>query len=142
MLGQWQSVKSKRIHSVDDLLGGVSREWKSVDPLYWDFSSCPADELDECHAYEYARHVGPILQDVARLRKAKGRSFGQLFGSLRKVVFDPRSLRRGALFWFYPEFPKAPYLGVPAEERQRRMKIAWGSKSQAEGLADMLRPIL
>jgi hypothetical protein len=137
-------VKSKRTHSVYDLLeGNVSdaEQWKSVDPLNWDFSSCPDTELDECHAYEFARHVEPILQDVARLRKGKKQSFDHLFASLRKIVFAPGSVRRMALFWFYPEFPKAPYLSIAPKERDRRIKIAWGGpKAQIAALAAMLQP--
>lgn len=144
ILGQRDQVKPKRPYSVYDLLDGKvpdAEQWEPVDPLDWDFRSCPDDELDECHAYEYARHVGPILQDVARLRKGKGRSFDQLFASLRKIVFATDSVRRMASFWFYPEFPNAPYLSIPAKERDRRVKIAWGEpQAQAAAFASLLRP--
>jgi hypothetical protein len=128
------------VHDLSQLIDEAERE--TVDRLYWDFSSCPREELDECHAYEFARNVKSIHQDVAHLRKGKQQSFDRLFGALRKVVFAPLSGRRYALFWFYPEFPKQPYLSIPAKERCRRMKIAWPSDPRAAHAAGLSPKIL
>jgi hypothetical protein len=130
-------VKSRRSHDFFQLIDDAERE--TVDRLNWDFSSCPPDELDECHAYEFARNVAPIRKDVARLRKGKRRTFDHVFATLEKVVFAPTSPRRYALFWFYPEFPEKPYLSISAKERNRRRKIAWPC-NQRTAHAAMLSP--
>ena len=97
-------MKSRRSHDLFQLIDDVERE--TVDRLNWDFSSCPPDELDECHAYEFARNLTPIRKDVARLRKGKRQTFAHLFATLKKVVFAPASPRRYALFWFYSGVPR------------------------------------
>jgi len=132
--------QSGRRRSIDDILEGkVLDAQRMPDPLYWDFSSCPAGEVDECRAYEFARHVRAIREDVARLRKGMEQSFDKLFAHLRKTIFASGSHRQTALFWFYPEFPKQPYLSVPAEERNRRTKLAWPLPERA-AMAAALHP--
>jgi hypothetical protein len=133
-------VKSRRRRDIFQIVDDAERE--TVDRLNWDFSSCPADELDECHAYEFARNVAPIHQDVARLREGKQRTFDHLFAELRKVVFAGTSSRRNALFWFYPEFPEKPYLSISGKERSRRIKIAWPYNQRAAHAATLCPKIL
>ncbi len=108
----------------------------------WDFSSCPEDEVDECHAYEFARHVVPIRDEVAHLRKGKALGFDRLFKELREPVLGSASRRRYALFWFYPEFPTKAYLEIPVGERRRRFKIAWPSSERAAESAMLVPKIL
>jgi len=128
-------VKSRRVHDLSELVDNAERE--TVERLHWDFSSCPHDELDECHAYEFARHLGPVRQDVARLRKGKQQTFDHLHAALMDVVFRSTGARRYAVFWFYPEFPDKPYLSISATERSRRMRIAWPSDKRAAHAAMM-----
>jgi hypothetical protein len=128
-------VKCRRVHDLSELVENAERE--TVERLHWDFSSCPHDELDECHAYEFARHVGPVRQDVARLRKGKQQTFDHLYAALMDVVFRSTTARRNALFWFYPEFPEKPYLSISATERSRRMRVAWPSDQRAAHAAMM-----
>ena len=128
-------MKSRRVHDPSELVEYAERE--TVDRLNWDFSSCPPDELDECHAYEFARNVAPIRKDVARLRKGKRRTFDHLYAALMDVVFRSTTARRNALFWFYPEFPEKPYLSISATERSRRMRIVWPSNQRAAHAAMM-----
>jgi hypothetical protein len=130
-------VKASAFHLLAE--PGDGNERKTVRRLSWDFGSCADDEVDECHAYEFARHVTLIREDVASLRKGKQQSFDRLFTALREIVFGPPVARCYALFWFYPEFPEKPYLEIPVEERRRRMKVAWPSTEQA-ARASMLSP--
>jgi hypothetical protein len=98
-------VKSRRVHDLSELVDNAERE--TVERLHWDFSSCPHDELDERHAYEFARHVGSARQDVARLRKGKQQTFDHLYAALMDVVFRSTTARRNALFWFYKPMDRA-----------------------------------
>lgn len=87
----------------------------------WDFSDCPAHEIWECHAYEFAREIQVIRKDVDSLRKNVPRTFEALLNALRPRV--ERTLRTMALFWYCPEFPDKPYLTIPVEERKRRRRM-------------------
>jgi hypothetical protein len=131
-------VKTNALENLAERLD--RKEQKTIPRLRWDFGSCPNYEVDECHAYEFARNVPRIREDVARLQKGIPKSFDKLFAARRDAVFA--SHRRSALFWFYPEFPEKPYLEIPVEERRRRMSVAWPAKQQAAHAAALSPKIL
>jgi hypothetical protein len=103
--------------------GRQSPEPPQVPRAEWDFSSCPKDESFECDAYEFARETAAIREDVRSLRKGIGRTFDDLVSALPERI--DRTPRGMALFWYCPEFPHKPYLAMPTDERQRRLRTLW-----------------
>lgn len=95
----------------------------------WDFNGCPADELWECRAYEFAREIQVIRDDVDSLRKNLPCAFEALVNALRsRVQSMPLEM---ALFWYCPEFPDKPYLTISVAERRRRSRMLWPSATAA-----------
>ena len=95
----------------------------------WDFSDCPDAEIWECRAYEFAREVQVIRDDVDSLRKNLPCTFGALVNALRSRIES--TLRAMALFWYCPEFPDKPYLTISAAERRRRFRMLWPRSATA-----------
>ena len=104
----------------------------------WDFSGCPADELWECRAYEFAREIQGIRDVVDSLRKNLPCTFEALVNALRsRVQSMPLAT---ALFW-YSEFPDKPYLTIPVAERRRRFRLLWpGSATAAISITPKIIP--
>ena len=95
----------------------------------WDFSDCPDAEIWECHAYEFAREIQVIRDDVDSLRKNLPCTFEALVNALRsRIQSTPRAM---ALFWYCPEFPDKPYLTISAAERRRRFRMLWPRSATA-----------
>jgi len=100
-----------------------ARTRDSLPRLEWDFASCPPDEVFECRLYEFARETGAIRKDVEALRKGLTPTFEKLVKALCEPI--SRSARINAIFWYYPEFPTKPFLSIPVNERQRRLRTLW-----------------
>src|SRR5882757_5155489 len=100
-----------------------ARTRDSIPRLEWDFASCPADEVFECRAYEFARETAVIRKDVESLRRGIAPIFEELVKSLRERI--GRTKRLMAVFWYCPEFPNKPYLSIPVNKRQRRLRTLW-----------------
>lgn len=95
----------------------------------WDFSGCPANETWECRAYEFAREIQVIRDDVDSLRKNLPCTFEALVSALRSRVQS--MLLATALFWYCPEFPDKPYLTISVAERRRRFRMLWARSATA-----------
>ena len=67
-----------------------------LQPLDWDFSSCPPDELPVLYGYEFSRESDSLLAEV-------------------------NSIRLGSRRFGWPEWPEQPFLSIPARQRQERL---------------------
>lgn len=96
-----------------------------IDPLDWDFSSCPPGELTDCYRYEFARESEMLKQSAQAWRNGiQGCRFDDWVSVARK---NSRRSRPHFFGWepfnFYPEWPQQPYLAVKVPERARRRNL-------------------
>jgi hypothetical protein len=104
----------------------------------WDFSGCPADEIWECRAYEFAREIQVIRDDVDSLRRNLPCTFEALVNALRSCIQSkPLAM---ALFWYCPEFPDKPYLTISVAERRRRFRKLWPRATAAIAVIPKIIP--
>jgi len=68
-----------------------------LQPLDWNFSSCPPDELPILYGYEFSRESDSLLAEVDSIRRGSRPYFG------------------------WPEWPEQPFLSIPARQRQERL---------------------
>jgi hypothetical protein len=88
----------------------------------WDFTTCPDEELADCRLYEFKSQSPYARQEILAWRQ-----------TCNAETFDEfLYLARGTLTWakygqqFYalwPEWPDAPYLSIPPDERKRRRDL-------------------
>lgn len=64
--------------------------------------------------------------------------FDDLAKALRGRV--SRTARLMAIFWYCPEFPQKPYLVIPIDERQRRLRTLWPPASSSIALKPQIVP--
>src|SRR6516162_11726002 len=93
----------------------------------WLLSVCPDNQVLFCHNYEYNRELKDYhLTSLAWREKAKEKTFDgfrQLFEATR-LAFPPKpALNISGLFpfYFFPEWPHAPFLSINPPERRRRL---------------------
>ncbi len=85
---------------------------KSIDPLEWDFSDCPDEELTECYLYEYARESAKF--------KAWHRAWLHWL-SLQKLSANVPLGCWGTRYALRSEckaFPQTTWLKIPASKRR------------------------
>jgi hypothetical protein len=90
------------------------------------FVDCPADELGPCYFYEFSRESKSLREACAANRPDVPPNVADGFAY---YLNSPWSSAQGALisdparlFMLWPEWPDKPYLQIPAEERQKRLR--------------------
>ena len=104
----------------------------SLEKYDWNFDSCPRDEINDCYVYEYSRESDYLIKGVRNLRKnIDYSSFDDLYKAYyNKAFYFVGSRSRNSLY-FFPEFPKKPYLSVTKSERKRRITCLFGDEHEA-----------
>jgi hypothetical protein len=67
-----------------------------LQPLDWNFSTCPKEELPILYCYEFSRESISLRDAIEHMRRGKP-GFG------------------------WPEWPEQPFLSIPARKRQKRL---------------------
>jgi hypothetical protein len=103
----------------------------------WNFEHCPKNEIEQCWLYEFSREVGWLKAAVAKRRAPiTGRD-----GTKHQVdTLTPFARDTLYAFLLIPQWPVAPYLSIPQEER--RKWISWTRlQTEQEFLATSLVPM-
>jgi hypothetical protein len=99
-----------------------SRIWLPED---WDFRSCPKAELPVCWHYEFARESNRLILLVEIIRRV---------GPKRPHFY----VRKDFVNFGWSEWWRQPYLTIPLQERENRLK--WLQEPSDEALAGLLNP--
>jgi hypothetical protein len=114
----------------------TEEEYPRLSRFEWDFSTCPAWELEECWYYEFKRESPVVRLIIVDWRKnCDPPTFG-LFLHLAQMMLIPPE--RKHLYAFCPEWPSCPYLSIPPAERKRRFSQSF--RNETESLAAELEP--
>jgi hypothetical protein len=79
---------------------------RELEPLDWNFSSCPEQEIPYLFCYEFARECLAVLENVEFMRHG---------------VIEPPTYWSPNPDFGWKEWPVWPYLSVPQAERQKRI---------------------
>jgi len=110
---------------------------KELPQAEWDFSTCPEKELYPCMVYESARDRPDLIEEVEKRRQqAKTQSFDGYFESFPPVKgFE--YLRVELCFFYFPEWPKRPYLTISQEDRKERLRAL---RPAPIGIEEIIKP--
>jgi hypothetical protein len=89
----------------------------------WGFRSCPEGELSACWTYEYAREIPELVSSVEAWRNAAS---SRNFESFLKLPGRPSACNPFDVFLFFPEWPRAPYLSISNNVREKRRQRIYG----------------
>jgi hypothetical protein len=93
----------------------------------WSFQQCPAEELSNCHTYEFNRSSDLIIETVERWRAGEIDAFTESL-----VMLFPFTS-----YWMLDsDWPEKPYLDIPEEERWRHIV----KQQEVNCLADLVDP--
>ena len=99
---------------------------KSLDRHEWCFEECPADEIDYCWTYEYARESEILRKLVLKWRRgAKGNKVEDYIVLADEINAEPVSL---SVYQFLPSWPDKPYLSIEPKIRKAwldRIGMPW-----------------
>jgi hypothetical protein len=86
------------------------------DPSEWYFEECPADEIDYCWTYEYARESDTVKKVIAKWRRrAKGNKVEDYVALADEINAEPIFL---SVYPFFPCWPHKPYLSIDPKIRK------------------------
>jgi hypothetical protein len=89
---------------------------KRLDRNEWYFEECPADEIDYCWTYEYARE-SPLLRRVVMTwrRGAKEDKLEDYMALVEQIKAEPVGV---SVYPFMPSWPNKPYLSIDPKVRK------------------------
>jgi hypothetical protein len=89
---------------------------KSPDGNEWYFEECPADEIDYCWPYEYARESELLRSVIAKWRGgAKGNKLEDYIALDDEIHAEPFD---SSVYPFFPCWPNKPYLSIDPRTRK------------------------
>jgi hypothetical protein len=90
-------------------------------PLDWNFTSCPSKEIPFLFCYEYSRELSWIEEEIETIRDSGTKPVG----------------------WHdWLEWPDRPYLWLPKNERQERLKILLNRGEEGSPLGFRVVPLI
>jgi hypothetical protein len=84
-----------------------SKPTGELQPLDWNFSTCPREEIPYLFSYEFARECSGVRENVKFIR----------YGIIEPPTYWSPNPKFG-----WAEWPRHPYLWVPTLERQKRIR--------------------
>ncbi len=105
---------------------------KDLDRNEWYFEECPADEIDYCWTYEYARESELLRRVIAKWRRgAKGNMVEDYRALSEEIHAEPY----GCVYPFFPCWPNKPYLSIDPKIRKTWLGLL-GMPPELEDLID------
>lgn len=99
---------------------------KDLDRNEWYFEECPADEIDYCWTYEYARESQLLRRLIVKWRRgAEGKKVEDYRALTGEIHAEPYGL---CVYPFFPCWPNKPYLSIDLKTRKEwldRIGIQW-----------------
>jgi hypothetical protein len=89
---------------------------KDPDKSDWYFEDCPADEVDYCWTYEYARESDTLKKIITKWRQStKGNKVEDYIALAEEINAEPIFL---SVYPFFPCWPHKPYLSIDPKIRK------------------------
>jgi len=106
---------------------------KSLDQNEWYFEECPADEIDYCWTYEYARESEVLRRVIMEWRRgAKENKFADYAALAHKLI---AGLYGVCVYPFFPCWPNEPYLSIDPKIRKEwidQLGMPWDPRAEDE----------
>jgi hypothetical protein len=114
-----------------------------LDRNEWDFEKCPADEIDYCWTYEYARESELLRKLIMKWRRGAKEDKVEDYRALaHELIANPYGV---CAYPFFPCWPNKPYLSIdpkirkkwldqlgmpwdPADDENYKIQARYGSK--------------